>query len=405
MKAIITADPLKTRNYQNAEILLAAFTLLRAADEYANNHSTWENSRPAAMECGLKLCLKAINATVTQTKLMEVMLNTTSKKIKQSYLVVADYEPTDTAGHVSLDENSAYQTQYSQRDDFQLDASSFNQSWIHPDTTYNVSQVFIDSSIAFLINTFGQKGALVWGGPMFEHDYLQPLYSSQNWTAAFESVANSLTNVLQNSGQSPLEGVAMNWTTKYHIRWAFMTLPAVVMLSGIIFTTFSIIETRRQQIPAWKTNALAAIAYGADEATRKQLRAACMTEKLDKAGYMTVQMMAGTDAVELATSPPLVPPSSSPHKFGKLFEMENLWKRRKHTKPEQLQQERSRNTGQDVTFGNAADPTLTTPCTPSPSLPQFEFESHHDGADDTLIGEADGYSLRNGNNARGYRRL
>lgn len=72
----------------------------------------------------------------------------------------------------------------------------------------------------------------------------------------------------------------------------------------------SMTETSRGRLPAWKTNSLATIAYGADERIRKQFRAPCLTDTLEKAGRINVHMHDAADGVELTIWDP-IPESAS----------------------------------------------------------------------------------------------
>lgn len=316
-----TADPNSTINFRDSQTLLLAITTLRASDAYVGNTAAWEDSTTVATECGLSFCLNAYNTTSTLGELTEEVVKSTSKKIPASWEAIpfSSDDPLvdpylqgikNVSALGTLDWNPVHHLGYYNRTDFKLDASDLNASWYKSNDQFNITQSFIDSTQAFLLDlspipnstagtplgVYNGSGVLVFPTPI-----LQPMWGSPNTTSIFDALAKSLTNAIRSAGGDGAAGEVQYWVYRYKIRWGFFALPVIVVLGGSLFTILSIIETRKARLATWKNSSLATMAFGPDEETRREIRCACTTQRLEKACRGTVYLRQDQGFVELAS--------------------------------------------------------------------------------------------------------
>ena len=79
-----------------------------------------------------------------------------------------------------------------------------------------------------------------------------------------------MTNAIRASGGGvPVIGTAYKMSTYVHIRWGWITLPAVVVLMTGAFLAAAILRSRATSTTLWKSSALAMLFHGLDSDTRK----------------------------------------------------------------------------------------------------------------------------------------
>lgn len=269
MTATTDATPDSSVNMKNSQTLLTTFTVLRADEDFIQGRKSWEGARaPVATECGLTLCLKAFHSSVVQGNLSEVVVAETSEKVPGSWMANSTRlrgfridRPKDLG---NLSWNPLNQPHYVSRYDFQLSTSGLPETSYPADAAFNVSQKAADSMVAYLTSLLplqndswphrllggqGSWDALgrnelnppsVYQGNStvsFSQDILQPLYESQNLTETFDTLARSLTNVFRSTQADIHPGNAEQWVIHYHIRWAFLVVPAAFVISKFSLTS------------------------------------------------------------------------------------------------------------------------------------------------------------------------
>lgn len=243
MNASITSDPNSTVNFKDSQTLLAAFTMIRASDGYTNGSLAWgaHGTTPTAMECGLSLCLKLYQSSVSSGNLSDEVIASASTKVPGSWLPrpqdeqIAKESLAKASDSIlgTLAWNPVYHPIYLVRDDYQLEATSLSSS---PNSTYNITQKAIDSTIAYIngliprmVNQSTVNITTVLN-PVYGTPILQPLYDSRDLTVTFEKIAMSLSNALRRAGTEPLRGTTQNWVIHYEIRWIWLVLPVTLLL-------------------------------------------------------------------------------------------------------------------------------------------------------------------------------
>ncbi|KAK6857024.1 hypothetical protein PG995_007211 [Apiospora arundinis] len=111
--------------------------------------------------------------------------------------------------------------------------------------------------------------------------------------SAFGIVADSLSNWIRDYQLTSETGRDTNpshigrtqrWTIHYGVRWPFLVLPLVLDIADVIYVSFTIWETKKLRVTAWKDSALATLAYGLEgEENRALLKEADVQGKMDHA--------------------------------------------------------------------------------------------------------------------------
>ncbi|KAG9526862.1 hypothetical protein KCV07_g174, partial [Aureobasidium melanogenum] len=234
--------------FKGYESLLMSFSIIRADTGYMSNLSMWQDESPAAIECGLFLCLQAYETTVNSGKLVETIVATTRRKTPRSWHITGDMSSTDSTALGTLDWNPINSNEFDPRTDFQLDASDLNISFPGANETYNATQTFLYSMVDYLVglltpeNDFNvldvdyavvyDKKKIVSGREtvrQYTTSTVQSLYLSSHLDETFLGVANSMTSYLRNAGTHTQKGSVQHWTIHYKIRWPFIALPVFVV--------------------------------------------------------------------------------------------------------------------------------------------------------------------------------
>ncbi|TKX27017.1 hypothetical protein C1H76_0772 [Elsinoe australis] len=307
--------PDKTATFQGYETLLTAFPIITTDLEYQNGTKSWNKTIVTATECGLYLCLKAYQSNMTMGVLEERLLATTTKRKQDSWSITPDNWPSEVNNATTLgtpEWNPINNYGVMMRNDFQLDPKDLNLSSIDPQQEFNASQSLLGSTVDYLMGLIKpqanyrsaaiHQGVLLmpgWADTQFG-PIVKALYNSSNIAEPFESMANSLTIYFRNSNSKAQVGKTYTWVIRYRIRWAFFSYPVTLVAAAIVFLALVVHETQHRNMPSWKTNSIAILAFGLDNPARKQLRHQLRTTTLDKAGKIRVFMSEDHNGVELS---------------------------------------------------------------------------------------------------------
>ncbi|KAG9692739.1 hypothetical protein KCU95_g6847, partial [Aureobasidium melanogenum] len=308
--------------FKGYESLLMSFSTIKADTGYMSNLSMWQDERPAAMECGLFLCLQAYKTTVESGKLVETIVATTRRKTPRSWHITEGMSSTDSTALGALNWNPINSNEFDPRTDFQLDASDLNISFPGANGAYNATQTLLYSMVDYLnglltpendFNVLDVDYAVVYDKSktflgrktirQYTTSTIQSLYLSSHLDETFLGVANSMTSYFRNAGTHTQKGSVQHWTIHYKIRWPFIALPVFVVFGGAILLGVSIFQTYEQGMAVWRDNIIAAMVYSVNPNTRSQLRQMLRYRRLDDVGDLVVHMHELEDGVELSTAP------------------------------------------------------------------------------------------------------
>ncbi|OJJ35802.1 hypothetical protein ASPWEDRAFT_41044 [Aspergillus wentii DTO 134E9] len=125
-----------------------------------------------------------------------------------------------------------------------------------------IRQVF--ASTSFVTHSYGYSTG--WGG------YVPPTYSDNlrrivdsGLETVVTNVAASLTKHALDSSNSTIHGIVNVAQVYVHVKWAFLALPAAVLILGILFLVITILINRGQKLGLWKSSILPALYHGLDD--------------------------------------------------------------------------------------------------------------------------------------------
>ncbi|KAJ9606319.1 hypothetical protein H2200_009280 [Cladophialophora chaetospira] len=230
-----------------------------------------------AHECALWFCIKFYDINVVN--------GTTSANITKSYNKLAGTSSSSSNFPVFVDDigNEVMDRPYGVLNDAVDTLSNTistlfppNNSWVAPQPDYS-----FPTKLAFgLSNTYLN---LVQG--LYEHSD-----NLQNWTQNMaQALSSNIATVSPANDTSEFDGLALQSKTCFHIRWCkyrpttamrevmlntdldWVSGPAVVYFLSTIFLIATILQTRRRVVRPWRSDALALVVAGLDDAARAQI--------------------------------------------------------------------------------------------------------------------------------------
>lgn len=238
---------------------LANFSLLASPDR--------DSGPPSAIECSLYWCVNTYTAAVNNTIFTENLRN--SYYNATSVLPVADladslnvvsrnetfYNITPPTGGAKSDPNvnltwqeeSILEDDRLTQEDYLIAADATIHEWLGPLLSGNASVLVPANDV---ISNFNGKIA--------------------NMTTTFNRMAQYLTVAYRNSPGSDLTdpggaqalGVAWENQTIVRVRWAWLSLPAVLLAATLVFLGATILGNSRGKVGVWKSNTLALLFHG-----------------------------------------------------------------------------------------------------------------------------------------------
>ncbi|KXH39362.1 hypothetical protein CNYM01_06452 [Colletotrichum nymphaeae SA-01] len=288
-----TTQPGSTLSFQNTRALLVSFAMMRVNP--STTGSKKQSSDATALECALSLCTNIYRSNVNKGVLNEEVLGSYSirnldsyvgSKLKESNLggQIESFKAWNKIHNHTLDFRLFGEME---RTDLQLNLPSDDNITTlidKDDLWFNISH----AAAATLSNAFVEKFSR--RSPPFESkqliyptfETLQPvqpsviiaLGTSQNLSATFEIAALAMTKWMRDASlkTTPHNGTTYESVAHIGVRWGFISLPFGVLLGGCLFCLFSMLETRRLRLPAWKGSSLVGLTHGLDSEAREHLR-------------------------------------------------------------------------------------------------------------------------------------
>lgn len=301
LTAFLNEDYRTSVSFQDMDTTVATLLIMRAADEYEQGKSNWEDSVPTATECALYVCAKAYEASATNGLLHETEIGTWVIREPRSWST-ADH-PEHQSPTISAETRLRWQDY--DRANSSLGDTDFlrtdlqvviPESELPPEPagsssiqrTFNMSQATIRglqstmSSIFRVANHESLNGNsttikyLVYpnNNPYFTTDSPRVLYNSANMTATFERLANSLTVQFRESSlDADVAGVEERYILHVQVDWPFFYLLVVTVGLGCIYVVGVLIQTYRLSLPSWKESVYPVLTYGFNDETQLRLRA------------------------------------------------------------------------------------------------------------------------------------
>ena len=124
----------------------------------------------------------------------------------------------------------------------------------------------------FSINTVDWQRTGDYLQSLFSYDDSQGasniLYQSSDIPALIQNLADSMTNMVRSSPTSTsFAGRAYRTETFINVRWRWMTLPALVVLSASFLLVAMVLQNRKAKAPIWKSSILPLLFHGLADRT------------------------------------------------------------------------------------------------------------------------------------------
>ncbi|KAI8633586.1 hypothetical protein F5Y19DRAFT_461942 [Xylariaceae sp. FL1651] len=313
MTGTIFPDSESTLSYQNLSTMLYAMQLIRATKTFEEGATTWKQTEITATECAIYFCVNLYNTTVDDGRLSERVTASWSSSDPSSYQAVSrtpgtrfDYlaESIYTPNFLATDVL---------RNDLEIAIPEHDRKkyGIAEDINFGLSQTAIQeigsafsdhfallsrSNTSILSFTCGNDS----NEPIRSTTSEEIMCRSDNLTATFQSIAQSLTTFIKDTSNLTHIGTPQEWTTYIQVDWSLLTVPLFSILLGFWFCVLCILQTRELRLKAWKTDLTATLAYSLDMEARDELRNAEQKMSLSQAARdMNVQFVGGADESEL----------------------------------------------------------------------------------------------------------
>ncbi|OTA93759.1 hypothetical protein M434DRAFT_72607 [Hypoxylon sp. CO27-5] len=300
-------DAQSTLSFQHLDTLITAVAVLKAAAGYETGDLMWNETSVSATECALYFCANAYESNVENGILEEHILASWAERDFGSYHDVDGRD--DFEAYERWNNNSLYSLDGDfRRSDLELfiPQESTNKYDLPGNVTrrFRLTQNTVGSTVRF-VNEQLLTPKMTWppGGDLgMISPVAKALYQSENISATFEKVAWSVSNWMREVSNATNPGVGEEWVTHIHVEWPYMILPLLTSVLGLLFSMWSILETRRLHLDPWKTDMIATLTLSVDAETRAQLRHADRNGYLEKAvKNMTVTFEDSGCGLELRT--------------------------------------------------------------------------------------------------------
>ena len=213
----------------------------------ASDPNSWPNKSTVSSECALWMCVQAINVT--------------SLRSQQIQASVEEFSSVVNSGLEAYDVFVNYTF-------LPLPASMMPRAG----ADYNVSamaMIFLKGYLASMING---TGYLYYESQSTTSDSIQAIWSaSADLDAWIKNLALSMTNVVRTNipeSSEMYDGTGFQLGVQIH--WAWIVLPAFLVLMSLFILVCAIVQTTRSPVSAWKGSPLALLFMDVDANIKKR---------------------------------------------------------------------------------------------------------------------------------------
>ncbi|KAK4214974.1 hypothetical protein QBC37DRAFT_313170 [Rhypophila decipiens] len=349
--ATLVADtnlsPELTLTFQDMTSMIISWVYMAADTSYSEGKTKWKDTPVTAHECSLYFCTQALKSRVEKGQLFEQVLGTWARRrsfVSQDNEIVTELV-AETHGRFSnasflpwllsatgrtfgadMGINNSTMQLYIPRSEL-TDANITGIA--DEDLEFNITRATMGALMRYLAmdlsglnsryynnnsNLTSWNTQLIYPPDFYGNTLMNgptpPLINSlgeaANVTAVMESMAASMTKFLRDRSDSVAAGNSFParrrvqigetqlWVIHIRVRWAYLALPAAVLLLGCAVVLAVILRSRRLGLPAWRGSALVTLARGLDPTSRERLRAADCAGDLRRDGReMRVALLDG----------------------------------------------------------------------------------------------------------------
>jgi hypothetical protein len=260
------------QNFDNRIALFDAVMISNCSPVYDASGTSECSYEPLAVRCSIFPCVKTYRAEITNFVLNETELS--SQPLENSNGVMLDYSDKILRdGKWSACRQSDKPISES---DVPLEDSSGKITWIEQgcvwyfgaDEAQGLGETLTWNGVLEAIpdseTAAGASGAL-W----LERIYNNGKATMETVRTNIDGLANSLTAAIRQYGAAneAIKPIGTTWRneTCITVQWAWLSLPAVLLLLAIIFLVILIWKTKSRQVVLWRSSPLALLFHGLDQ--------------------------------------------------------------------------------------------------------------------------------------------
>ena len=224
------------------------------------------NYNPWATQCTLAYCLQTFNSSVINGVITENVTQTIANSS------VVDIVHTNASVPVSL--TAPDNTTYIIGEGAMLGIKSwFGTLFGSGSATRNdslTSSTRSDDTVVVNLTVGISSGTTYFDSDIIQTFYWDYYEYATGLEDAISDLATSMTVAFRSfNGAVPVKGQAFTFETYVHVRWAWITLPVLVVVLTGFFLAAAIFRSSRTKTKLWKSSALAMLFYGLDGEARK----------------------------------------------------------------------------------------------------------------------------------------
>ncbi|PQE31724.1 acid phosphatase protein [Rutstroemia sp. NJR-2017a WRK4] len=225
------------------------------------NRTTDGSNLFSAMECGLRYCVNTYSSEYVNGTLQEAA--STIPPTLQSNISLEFWDNIIGFCESGFEDYNASSSSISShslcpRDDLQF-MNKYNLSfWAVDGMAQSLEDLFSTNATSYATGSVQSDG----NGFFYSPASMQSIYNSPDLNQTFAGLAMSMTNAMRVGDDNGTVAYGTVGITVYKITGAWIALPLTCILGGGIFLILTIIYTRRQQVPIWKSSSLAILKFG-----------------------------------------------------------------------------------------------------------------------------------------------
>lgn len=267
---------------------------MMGCDGTAATNDLWKCRGYGAASCSIGPCIKTFNASVESGTITESVREETGPNeywgsnqplydtiVDSSCISESDKNRLLAAGY-TIEDNTrwlGYNLTYDPGLNFSapLPNTSFPLSMAANDCLYLIKHKFVTGYQQYFLyqlmngsvnGSFGSAGTLVtYNGPQLLQHLYNFGYNDFDWiNSILQNATTALTNHIRENGEAILSqsgaGEMHHFATCIEIQWAWIALPAALSGISALLLGLSIVSSRRDRLPVWKSSPLAYLLHG-----------------------------------------------------------------------------------------------------------------------------------------------
>ena len=184
-----------------------------------------------------------------------------------------------------------------------IDAANYNwasplDAWVDPIAQAISATVSVNSTVFF--NDSSPVLSAVFDPETDSASYIEHILYQGGLESVLTNITNSLTNLNLGYSTDTVSGNLVEQVVFIHVRWRWITLPAILVAAAAFSLITAILETRSSGVELWKDSTLALLYHGIDESVIDDQELYSKSRDVDMAAKrVDVQLTRDTDSGRL----------------------------------------------------------------------------------------------------------